>query len=100
MQTEVAKIILKLITQMPGISGIVSLNFNDELSILKPEDYEKGISVIVNGQGKYIVNVAVVVSSYVRAKVVISEMSEAIKSALEKMNVIVDKMNVYVRGVN
>lgn len=100
MQSEISKKVIKLITQMPGISGIVSLNFNDELNILSPDEFEKGISVIFKGQGSYIINVAILVSSYVRSKVVIREITEVIKNALKKDKIDIDKINIYVRGVS
>lgn len=84
-----------------GVVGMISKNYLKDgySALLKKENYSKGV-VIRNNKNGLQIDVYVVVSYGVRIAVVVQELQQRVRYALEKtLNMDVDSVNVHVERI-
>lgn len=84
-----------------GVVGMISKNYLKDgySALLKKENYSKGV-VIKNNKTGIQIDVYVVLSYGVKISVVVVELQQRVKYALEKtLNIDVDSVNVHVEGI-
>lgn len=90
--------IVSLVTFIPGIEGIASIDLSKSNSPLSEEEWLKGVSII-EGQKGYEISIALIVKRDVASKTVSHELDSAIRVAAKQNKFKIDKINIYVRGV-
>lgn len=84
-----------------GVVGIAKKNTTDDIvDLFKKENYNKGVRVKFNEDGKLIIDLYIIIAFGVKAAVVAENLMDSIKYNVEKQSDYkVKKINVYVQSV-
>lgn len=90
--------IIKVTSFVPGLNGLANVEFAEPAKLLEEAEWNKSISLVETNQGMNI-TIAIFVSSDVRTKIIVSELSSAIKSVLSKKKIKLNNILVNIRGI-
>lgn len=98
MSDKIQAAIVGLITFVPGIQGISTIDLTKSNIALNEEDWAKGVS-ISEGKKGFDVSIALIIKRDVSARTISQELDSAIRIMAKQEKVKIDKINIYVRGV-
>ena len=98
MSEKLEQLILRTITIIPGIVGIVSMDFDKSSRPLKEEKFLDGILVENTSKG-FNLSIALLVKHNTNINVVIKEIDTAIRNILTKKTIKLQNLKIYIRGV-
>lgn len=90
--------ILKITTLVSGIAGLTNVDLTKSSSKLAKEKWDQAILIEDTNKGTKI-SIAIIVDIDVRTKVIAHEVNSSIKDFFKKINIKLDKVNIYIRGI-
>ena len=83
---------------VPGLNGLADVDFASTPKSLEEAEWSKSVSLVDTNQGTN-VTIAIFVSPDVRTKIIVSELTSAIKDVFKKNKTKLNTVLVNVRGI-
>lgn len=90
--------VIKAISFVPGLVGLVKMEAGSSSSMLNPKDWHKGL-IFDEINNELYIRVGVIVDMDIRAKIIAKEITSAIKQLAKGSKYKIKKVKVYIRGV-